>query len=190
MAIAPIIAGRRTAWAFALLPILLAVALIVGVGEADHTTDSRDNLPENADSTAAAFLLDELPDEATEAAIVLWTADSGKLSDEALSEIKGQAEGDFVRNFFKVTDARTERRLIDKAYGASDLSVHYGADEQIARDIARHLVDGAPLPVSIVDALEAGLLALTMDDARRTRTVIDMAATWRNFDAALAGAAG
>jgi hypothetical protein len=68
--------------------------------------------------------------------------------------------------------------------------VHYGADEQMARDIARHLVDGAPLPVSILNALEAGLLALAMDDARRTRSVIDMTETWRRFDAALAGAVG
>lgn len=108
----------------------------------------------------------------------------------AVMGVRGMAEGDFVRNFFKVTDARTERRLIDKTYGASDLSVHYGADEQMAHDIARHLVDGAPLPVSIVDALEAGLLALTMDEARRTRTVVDMTATWQKFDAALAGAEG
>src|SRR6478609_6798060 len=90
------IAGRRTAWLFALLPILLAVALIGGLGEAKHKTDSRDNLPENADSTAAAFLLDELPDEASEAAIVLWTADSGKLSESALGEIKSQAEGELI----------------------------------------------------------------------------------------------
>lgn len=96
MALAPIIAGRRTAWLFALLPILLAVVLIGGVGEAEHATDSRDNLPENADSTSAAYLLDELPDEATEAAIVLWTADSGKLSETALGEIKDQAEGELI----------------------------------------------------------------------------------------------
>ena len=60
-------------------------------------------------------------------------------------------------------------------------------DEQMARDISRHLLEGAPLPVSIVDALEAGLLALAMDDGRRTRTVVDMAPTWKKFDAVLAG---
>lgn len=96
MRITTMITGRRTAWLFALLPILLALALIGGVGEAEHATDSRDNLPENADSTAAAFLLDELPDEATEAAIVLWTADSGTLSESALGAIEGQAEGRLV----------------------------------------------------------------------------------------------
>jgi predicted dehydrogenase len=100
---------------------------------------------------------------------------------------KGMAEGDFVRNYFRVHDARTSHKLIDRTYRGSDLSVHYGADEQMARDIARHLVDGAPLPVSVVDALEAGLLAITMDEARKTRSVIDMAPTWERFDAALAG---
>ncbi len=101
----------------------------------------------------------------------------------------GQAEGDFVRNFFKVTDSRTSERLIDKTYAGSDLSVHYGADEQMARDICKHFYDGDPLPVSVVDALEAGLLALSMDEARKTHTVIDMTPIWQRFDAALAGRA-
>jgi predicted dehydrogenase len=98
---------------------------------------------------------------------------------------KGMAEGDFVRNFFEVTDARTSEKLIDTEYKTSDLSAHYGADEQMAEDILKHIQDGAALPVSVVDALEAGLLALTMDEARRTRSVIDMAPIWARFDAAL-----
>jgi predicted dehydrogenase len=102
---------------------------------------------------------------------------------------KGQAEGDFVRNFFKVTDSRTSDRLIDTTYTGTELSVHYGADEQMARDICQHLYDGAPLPVSVVDALEAGLLALSMDEARKTRTIVDMTPIWSRFDAALAGRA-
>lgn len=102
---------------------------------------------------------------------------------------KGMAEGDFVRNFFEVTEARTSEKLVDKVYQTSDLSAHYGADEQMAADILKHLTEGAPLPVSVVDALEAGLLALTMDEARRTRTVVDMAPIWARFDAALSGPA-
>jgi predicted dehydrogenase len=105
----------------------------------------------------------------------------------AVMGAKGMAEGDFVRNFFKVHDARTGTRLVDTVYTVSELSAHYGADEQMAADIAKHLVDGSPLPVSVVDALEAGLLALAMDDGRRSRSVIDMANTWARFDAALAG---
>ena len=100
---------------------------------------------------------------------------------------KGMAEGDFVRNYFKVTDARTSDRLEDKTYAASDLSAHYGADEQMAEDILKHMVEGAPLPVSVTDALEAGLLALAMDDAMTSRSVIDMTPIWRRFDQALGG---
>ncbi|MDP1731116.1 MAG: Gfo/Idh/MocA family oxidoreductase [Devosia sp.] len=100
---------------------------------------------------------------------------------------KGMAEGDFVRNFFRVHDARTAQKLIDTTYAGTELSVHYGADEQMARDILRHLTEGAPLPVSVVDALEAGLLAITMDEARRTQSVIDMTPIWHRFDLALSG---
>ena len=102
---------------------------------------------------------------------------------------KGMAEGDFVRNYFRVHDARTGEKLIDKSYQHSELSEHYGADEQMAQDIAAFIKGGANLPVSVIDALEAGLLALSLDDARRTRKVIDMAPIWKEFDAALAGGA-
>jgi len=105
----------------------------------------------------------------------------------AVMGAKGMAEGDFIRNYFKVTDSRTATRLVDTTYQTSELSQHYGADEQMAADILKHLTDGAPLPVSVVDALEAGLLALSMDEARKTRSVVDMAPIWKRFDAALSG---
>jgi putative drug exporter of the RND superfamily len=94
--IVSIIAGRRTAWAVALVPILFALVAIGVVGEAEHETDPRDLLPDGADSTAAAWLTDELPQEATEAAIVLWTADEGELDEAALVEIEQQAESTVV----------------------------------------------------------------------------------------------
>ncbi|UJW84798.1 Gfo/Idh/MocA family protein [Devosia sp. SL43] len=103
----------------------------------------------------------------------------------AVMGAKGMAEGDFIRNFMRVTDSRTGDRLVDTTYKTSELSQHYGADEQMAADILTHMVDGAPLPVSVTDALEAGLLALTMDQAMRTRSVIDMTPIWQRFDAAL-----
>ncbi|KKB79349.1 oxidoreductase [Devosia limi DSM 17137] len=103
----------------------------------------------------------------------------------AVMGVKGMAEGDFIRNFMRVTDSRTGDRLIDTTYKTSELSQHYGADEQMAEDILKHMIEGVPLPVSVVDALEAGLLALTMDQAMRTRTVVDMTPIWQRFDAAL-----
>jgi predicted dehydrogenase len=103
----------------------------------------------------------------------------------AVMGAKGMAEGDFIRNFFRVTDSRTSDRLVDATYKTGGLSQHYGADEQMAEDILKHMVDGAPLPVSVTDALEAGLLALSMDQAMRTRSVVDMTPIWQQFDAAL-----
>jgi hypothetical protein len=103
----------------------------------------------------------------------------------AVMGAKGMAEGDFIRNFLRVTDSRTADRLVDKSYKTGGLSQHYGADEQMAEDILNHVLDGVPLPVSVTDALEAGLLALTMDEAMAGRSVIDMAPIWRQFDAAL-----
>ncbi|MEW9310703.1 MULTISPECIES: Gfo/Idh/MocA family protein [Labrys] len=101
---------------------------------------------------------------------------------------KGMAEGDFVRNYFRVHDARTSQKLIDKSYEVTELSAHYGADEQMAADIGKHLIDGAPLPVSVVDALAAGLTAIKMDEARASRAVLDLTDSWRRFDEALTGA--
>jgi predicted dehydrogenase len=105
----------------------------------------------------------------------------------AVMGAKGMAEGDFVRNFLRVHDSRTSALLVDKHYEASGISAHYGADEQMARDVLAYLTTGAKLPVSVLDALEAGLLALTMDEARRTRTVVDMHPLWERFDAAVEG---
>ncbi|RYH04496.1 Gfo/Idh/MocA family oxidoreductase [Salipiger sp. IMCC34102] len=98
---------------------------------------------------------------------------------------KGQAEGDFIRADFKVTDVLTEATTIDKTYQATALSQHYGADETMAAEVVAHVMKDGPLPVSPLDALEAGILALTMDDARRSRQVIDMRPIWDRYDEAL-----
>jgi predicted dehydrogenase len=98
---------------------------------------------------------------------------------------RGQAEGDFIRAHFRVTDALTEARLVDKTYAATALSQHYGADEEMASGIINHVTKGAALPVSALDALEAGVLALATDDARRSRQVVDLRPVWDRYDTAL-----
>lgn len=95
---------------------------------------------------------------------------------------KGMAEGDFIRNYFRVHDSYSSQKLTDKSYENAGLSVHYGADEQMISDIFAHLSDGKPLPVSIVDGLAAGLVAIKMDEARVRRQVIDLSETWQRFD--------
>ena len=77
--------------------------------------------------------------------------------------------------------------MVDIKFEFDGISDHYGADEQMARDIAAHMLDGSVLPVSVTDALEAGLLAMCLDEARRTKSVIEMGEIWAQFDASLAG---
>jgi predicted dehydrogenase len=101
---------------------------------------------------------------------------------------KGTAEGDFVRGFLNVHRAIDSAKLIANSYKApSAKSQHYGADEQMAADVIAHVMAGAPLPVSALDAIEAGMLALAMDEARAGHKVIDLAPVWATYDACLNG---
>ncbi|KQV64242.1 hypothetical protein ASC64_15825 [Nocardioides sp. Root122] len=90
---ARLIAGRRTAWLVALVPILLALAVLALVPEGKRETTSTDTSPIGADSTRAAELLDELPEDEGQVAIVLWTADEGTLSESVQGDLTQQAVG-------------------------------------------------------------------------------------------------
>ncbi len=97
----------------------------------------------------------------------------------------GMAEGDFVRGNLKAT-ARDGTVLADHDYTQMDAaraSAHYGADHMMVEDIAAFLRgDTKTLPVGVVDALEAGLAAMALDEARVSGNMIDMSATWAEFD--------
>lgn len=95
---------------------------------------------------------------------------------------RGMAEGDFVRNYFRAHDARTGEKLVDRRYAFPPTSLHYGADEQMIADILAHMHNGRPLPVSVIDGLEAGLTAIKLDEARQSRQVVEMAESWARFD--------
>ena len=96
----------------------------------------------------------------------------------------GMAEGDFVRGYLKVT-ARDGTRLADHDYtqGAAAKGAHYGADEMMCDDIAAYLRGQSNgLPVSILDAMEAGVAAIALDQARQTGQIVDLADTWAKLD--------
>lgn len=97
----------------------------------------------------------------------------------------GMAEGDFVRNYFRVHNARTGEREVDTEYDGNAYDGHYGADALMAEEIVKHITQGTPLKVSVVDALEAGLTAIKIDEARKSKTVVDMTESWKKFDANL-----
>ena len=97
----------------------------------------------------------------------------------------GMAEGDFVRGKLKAT-SRDGSILADHDYtqmDASRASSHYGADHMMVDDIVTYLRGEAEsLPVGVVDALEAGLVAMALDEARVTGQLVDLTETWREFD--------
>lgn len=88
-----LITGRRSAWVLALVPFFLALVLIGAVGEGDRASRSTDSLPEGLDSTEGTALLDRLPEEATTAAIVLFTAERGTLSADQVAALRDAAGG-------------------------------------------------------------------------------------------------
>ncbi|WP_108817949.1 Gfo/Idh/MocA family protein [Pseudovibrio sp. Alg231-02] len=98
---------------------------------------------------------------------------------------KGMAEGDFVRGYLKVTDAHTRGTLVDEDYNKSidRPGAHYGADDMMCQDLCAYLRgEMDSLPVSVVDALEAGVAALALDQARTTGQVVDLTSYWQKFD--------
>ena len=103
---------------------------------------------------------------------------------------RGHGRGRFHPRLFRRQRHADRQEVVEKKYAATELSQHYGADEQMAADIIAHVSDGGPLPVSTLDALEAGILALAMDEARRKRQVVDLRPIWDRFDGALAREGG
>ncbi len=96
----------------------------------------------------------------------------------------GMAEGDFVRGFLRIT-ARDGTRLADHDYTQGTAKgAHYGADALMCADIAAYLRGQTQaLPVSILDAMEAGIAAMALDQARETGQVVDLTETWAALDA-------
>ena len=100
---------------------------------------------------------------------------------------EGMAEGDFVRGYLKAHNAVSGECTFDSSYEDDGMSMHYGAEEKMAADITQHLDSGASLPVSVVDALEAGLTAMKIDESRASGEVLDLTNLWTRFDETLAG---
>jgi len=57
----------------------------------------------------------------------------------------------------------------------------------MVESVAAHMTKGKRLPVSMVDALEADLTAIKIDEARRSRRVVDLTEAWQQFDEELRG---
>ena len=97
----------------------------------------------------------------------------------------GMVEGDFVRGYLKAHDQKNNI-IFDENYGSAfgEVKSHYGADSLMLKDINNHLVNSniSKLPVGVVECMEAGLVAMKIDESRKTGKIIDMTDTWDNLD--------
>ena len=55
------------------------------------------------------------------------------------------------------------------------------------KDINDHLINSkiSELPVGVIDCMEAGLVAMKIDESRKTGKIIDMKETWKILDSYL-----
>ena len=99
--------------------------------------------------------------------------------------VNGMAEGDFGRGFLKITDANSRNVVKEHDYtNIKEGGAHYGADALMAKDLAEYLQGNlATLPVSVIDCINAGLVAMALDEARTTNQVVDLRSTWQELDA-------
>ncbi|MCE0487178.1 MMPL family transporter [Ornithinimicrobium sediminis] len=86
-----LIAGRRTAWIVALVTMLIGIAAVTGFPEGERSPSPLDSLPAGYDSTEGVALLDELPEDDSSSAIVLFTSDEG--IEEQLPALQELTEG-------------------------------------------------------------------------------------------------
>ena len=97
----------------------------------------------------------------------------------------GMVEGDFVRGFLKAHDQQNNV-VLDEDYGATfgKEKGHYGADNLMLKDINQHLINSEKinLPVGVKDCIEAGLIAMKIDESRKTGKIIDLTSSWSSLD--------
>ena len=97
----------------------------------------------------------------------------------------GMIEGDFVRGFLKAHDQKNNV-VLDEDYGAAFAMVkgHYGADNLMLKDINQHLTKSEKinLPVGVKDCIEAGIIAMKIDESRKTGKIIDLSDSWVQLD--------
>ena len=97
----------------------------------------------------------------------------------------GMVEGDFVRGFLKAHDQQNNI-VLDEDYGAAFGMVkgHYGADNLMLKDINKHLINSEKikLPVGVKDCIEAGIVAMKIDESRKTGKIVELTNTWQKLD--------
>ena len=92
--------------------------------------------------------------------------------------LTGTIEADLATGKVKLMPVHGTARDIPVNEGGG----HYGADEQMAKDLAATLLTGVPFPVPAVAAMRAGLTCMAIDAALQSGTVVDARAWFAKLD--------
>ena len=105
----------------------------------------------------------------------------------AIIGTKGMVEGDFVRGYLTAHNSHTGKKIFDENFGAAfqqGSKGHYGADQLMLTDINNHFLNHSTnsLPVGVVDCMEAGLVAMKIDESRVKNQIINLRDMWDKLD--------
>jgi predicted dehydrogenase len=101
---------------------------------------------------------------------------------------EGTLLADLVRNKLMVRPAMSRSKPERLEWSERTGDNHNGADQAMARDLLATLESGAAFPVTPYDSMEAGLTVMAIDRAMQTKSVVDCAPMWADYDAACASA--
>ncbi len=150
---------RGRSWWLAPLFLIAAIAVIGGVGQAERTPGPLDNLPEGLDSTTVVELSDQLPEESDSTAVVLYTADEGRLTDQALQELQGRYPASDRGPGLVVSDDGTAAIAVVPVMeeGATEIADRVA---EIRTEAATDLPEGVSSAVTGPAAIQADLAAV------------------------------
>jgi predicted dehydrogenase len=103
---------------------------------------------------------------------------------------EGTLLADLVRNKMLWRGAMARGKPERREWNERTDDNHNGADQAMARDLLATLDEGKAFPVTPQDSLEAGLTVMAIDRAMQTKSVVDCAAMWADYDAASTLASG
>ena len=160
-----LLTGRRS-WVLALLALIVGGWLLVGVGQAERNPSPLATLPAGYDSTKGAELLQELPEEGTSAAIVLFTAEDDDI-EPALPEL-GELMADLASTYDQGEDESSEAGPPAAAEGGEDASGQTGPPPGVTEGGEDQSGEGGPPP----GVTEGGIPLIPSEDGTAAMGVL------------------
>ena len=153
--------SARFAWIFALVPLILGGLIIGVIGGGERDRLSTDQLPAGMDSTLAAELAQELPDQSSPTAVIVFSAEGdaqlGEANIGALGALMTELGGDQAI-LIPAEDGTAALGIVQlEATSASDVSTSV---TQLRDDLAADVPDGITAQVTGPAGIEADLAAV------------------------------